>query len=128
MKIRLAVLFLSLLAVTAVSAQAAPAGFTKIASTAAGVVTYSDASCADQTTCYYFVTAVDPVTGHESPGAPCSTSALCFGGNQAVAVMPSSGTHTVAVTWTASTTVGVTYNVYRAVGPLAASGLSATVN
>jgi len=127
MKHSLTILLLSLLAATA-SAQAAPAGFTKIASTAAGVVTYSDASCADQTTCYYYVTAVDPVTGHESPGAACSGTALCFGGNQAVAVMPSSGTHTVAVAWIASLTVGVTYNIYRAVGPLAGSGLSATVN
>jgi fibronectin type 3 domain-containing protein len=105
-------------------AQAVPAGFTKV--TNVSTISYTDGACADQTTCYYLVTAVD-ASGHESPGASCSTTSLCFGGNQAVAIMPSSGTHTVLLAWTASATAGVTYNVYRAVGPLAASGLSATV-
>jgi fibronectin type 3 domain-containing protein len=108
-------------------AQAAPAGFTKITTTAATATTYTDSTCANQTTCYYFVTAVD-AAGHESPGAACGTTQLCFGGNQGVAIMPSSGTHTVAVSWTASTSTVTGYNVYRAVGPLAAGSLAVVVN
>jgi fibronectin type 3 domain-containing protein len=117
--------FLLLLISCTLYAQGAPAGFTKL--TTVTTTTYTDSTCANQTTCYYYVTAVDSA-GHESAGAPCGTTQLCFGGNQAVAVMPSSGTHTVAVSWTASTTTGVSYNVYRAVGPLAPSSLGAVVN
>ena len=102
----------------------APAGFTKLANVSAA--TYTDATCANQTTCYYVVTAVD-ATGHESPPSACGPAVLCFGGNQAVAVMPSSGTHTVLLTWTASPTAGVTYNVYEHTGPLTASNLNAVV-
>lgn len=124
MKRKLSLLILGLALAIPAWAQAVPAGFAKV--TNVSTTTYTDAACADQTTCYYLVTAVD-AGGHESPGAACSTSTLCFGGNQAAAVMPSSGTHTVLLTWVASASTGVTYNVYRAVGPLAASGLSATV-
>lgn len=106
-------------------AQAIPVGFTKLANVSA--TTYTDATCPDLTTCYYIVTAVDS-TGHESAGAACNTTTLCLGGNQAVAQMPSSGTHTVALSWTASTTTGVTYNVYSHIGPFPASNFSATVN
>lgn len=123
-KILFVLFCLALLAAIPARAQGVPAGFTKV--TNVSTTSYTDGACADQTTCYYLVTALD-ASGHESPGASCSTTSLCFGGNQAVAIMPSSGTHTVLLTWTASATAGVTYNVYRAVGPLAASGLSATV-
>ncbi len=105
-------------------AQAA-AGFTKIGNVT--TLTYSDATCPLQSTCYYQVTALDS-TGFESAPAACASTQLCVGGNEAVAVMPSSGTHTVAIAWVASTTTGVTYNVYRHIGPLPASGMSATVN
>jgi fibronectin type 3 domain-containing protein len=119
-------LLLTLVALLSVGAyaQSSP-GFVK--ATNVSITNYTDAACADQTTCYYQVTAVDAF-GHESPAASCSTTVLCFGGNQAVAVMPSSGTHSVALTWTASTTTGVTYNVYKAVGPLPASNLGLTIN
>lgn len=103
----------------------APAGFTKLANVS--TTSYTDSTCADQTTCYYLVTALDS-SGHESPGAQCSSTQLCFSGNQAVAIMPSSGTHTVALSWTASGSTGVTYNVYSHVGPLAPSSLGAVVN
>lgn len=103
----------------------APSGFTKLANVTS--TTYSDSTCPNQTSCYYAVTAVD-ATGHESPSAQCAGTQLCFGGNQAVAIMPSSGTHTVSLSWTASTSTGVTYNVYQHIGPFAPSGLSATVN
>jgi hypothetical protein len=103
----------------------APGGFTKIANVTA--VSYTDATCPNQVTCYYVVTAVD-AQGFESQPSSCKTGQLCVNGNEAVAAMPSSGTHTVAVAWTASPTAGVSYNVYQHVGPFPASGVSATVN
>jgi hypothetical protein len=117
-------LLLGLLLVPFSAAQASP-GFTKLANVSA--TTYTDSACPDLTTCFYQVTALD-ATGHESAGAACSSSALCLGGNQAVAMMPSSGTHTVTLNWAASTSTGVTYNVYVHVGPFPGSGLAATVN
>ena len=124
MKLKIAVLALLVFGVVQSRAQAA-SGFTKLATV--NTNTYTDSTCANQTTCYYQVTAVDSL-GHESPATLCGSSQLCFGTNQAVVTMPSSGTHTVSLSWTASTTTGVQYNVYRAVGPLSASNLSATVN
>jgi hypothetical protein len=100
-------------------------GFTKLANVT--TTTYSDASCPNQSTCYYQVTSVDS-TGHESSPASCGTTSLCFNGNQSVAIMPSSGVHSVVLTWTASTTTGVSYNVYQHIGPFPASGLNNTVN
>ena len=128
MRIR-AVLLLSavVMLISVAQAQAAPPGFTKLTTTSATATSYTDAACANQTTCYYFLTAVD-AAGHESPGAPCAGTQLCFAGNQAVAIMPSSGTHTVTLGWTASTSTVTGYNVYKAVGPLAAGSLTATVN
>lgn len=121
---KLVVMIAVFFAVSLASAQAAP-GFTKV--TNVTTTSYTDTSCGNQTTCYYQVTAVD-AQGHESVPAACASTVLCFGGNQVVVVMPSSGTHSVALTWTASTTTGVTYNVYRAVGPLSATGLSLVIN
>jgi fibronectin type 3 domain-containing protein len=122
-KLSLLVTLLALLTIGAYG-QAAT-GFTKIGSST--TTTYTDSTCANQTTCYYQVTAVDSV-GHESLPASCGASVLCFGGNQAVATMPSSGTHTVALSWAASLTTGATYNVYRAVGPLPPSTISLVIN
>jgi fibronectin type 3 domain-containing protein len=107
------------------SAAQAGAGFTKIANVT--TTTATDSTCPNQSTCYYQVTALDN-TGHESAPASCGSTALCLGGNQVVAQMPSSGTHTVTLTWTASTSTGVTYNVYQHIGPFPPSNLSPTVN
>lgn len=124
---RLALASMILLFAGPLMAQAS-AGFIKINTANVTGTTFTDSGCQNQTTCYYQVTAAD-AQGHESPPAVCNTSTLCFGGNQAVAVMPSSGVHTVTVSWTASTsTVVVGYNIYRAVGPLAPSGLGVVVN
>jgi len=125
---RIALLALLLLGLSFSPAAAAqiPTGFTVLAS-GVSALTFNDATCSDQTTCYYVVLAAD-AQGHLSSPAPCSTTVLCFGGNQAVAVMPSSGTHTVVLTWVASATAGVTYTVARAVGPLAPASTSLTVN
>lgn len=123
-------LLLALCMPIAAVAQSTP-GFTKIGSTAAGVTTFTDSGCQNtaQNTCYYEVTAVD-ANGHESAISACAANApLCFNGNQAQIVMPGTGTHTVSVTWLASTTIPAPiYNVYRAVGPLPPTGMTATVN
>jgi hypothetical protein len=118
-------LLLSILFVCSVASGQAPAGFIKLGNVSA--TTYTDTGCPDLTTCYYIVKAVDSF-GFESVAAPCATTALCLGGNQAVAQMPSSGAHSVVLSWTASTTAGVTYNVYVHVGPFAPSSINATVN
>jgi fibronectin type 3 domain-containing protein len=107
------------------SAQA-KAGWTLLGNVASGN-SYTDATCPNQNTCYYEVTAVD-ASGHESALASCATAQLCLAGNQAAVTMPSSGVHTVALSWVASTSAGVTYNVYQHVGPLPASALAAVVN
>jgi len=90
-------------------------------------LTYTDSTCPDMTSCFYEVTALDS-TGHESQPAPCASGQLCYNGNQAVAQMPSSGSHSVTLTWTASTTPSVTYNIYSHIGPLPPTGLGAIVN
>lgn len=123
---RLGFLILFFVVSVVANAQAASPGFTKIANVPTGT-TYTDSTCANQTTCYYQVMAVDG-SGHEAAPALCASNGLCFAQNQAVATMPSSGTHTVVLNWVASTQAGVTYNVYRAVGPVAASSLAAVVN
>jgi hypothetical protein len=111
-----------LLTVPAMAAQTT--GFTKLANVS--TTTYADATCPNQSTCYYQVTALDS-TGHESAPASCSATTLCLGGNQVVAQMPSSGTHAVNLSWTASTSAGTTYNVYQHVGPFPPSSVSAVV-
>jgi len=118
-------LFAILLITTSVFGQAS-AGFTKIGNTAN--VTYTDATCPNSSSCYYQVTSLDS-TGHESQPAMCAASQLCFATNQAVAQMPSSGTHTVVLSWTAPTGVsGVTFNVYQHIGPPSPTLVMATVN
>src|ERR1700691_506837 len=107
MKKTFIIVVILLLSAVAAGAQAG-AGFTKISNVS--VLTYADTTCPDLSTCYYQVTALDS-QGFESAPAPCSTTALCQGGNMAVAVMPSSGTHTNTLTWVASTSTAVTYNV-----------------
>lgn len=103
-------------------------GFTKLSNVS--TPSYTDTTCANQTTCYYQVTTVD-AQGFESVPASCAPAALCVGGNSVAAIMPSSGTHTVAVTWTPPAVpvgVTVTYNVWRHSGPFSGSNVNATVN
>jgi hypothetical protein len=102
-----------------------PAGFVKLSNVA--VLTYTDATCPDLTTCEYFIVAVD-ASGVESAGASCAALQLCVNGNIVVAQMPSSGVHTVTLSWGASPTTGVTYNVYSHAGPLPATNAKSTVN
>lgn len=122
-----AIVFLALLSIwlaLPAIAQAASPGYTKIG-TATGT-TFSDPSCPNQSSCYYQVTAIDS-GGFESGPASCAATSLCVGGNQVVAVMPSSGTHTVGLAWTASATTAVSYNIYRHIGPLPPASVSIVV-
>ena len=124
MRKTLLLLFILMLASLASSAQIAT-GFTKVANVT--TTSYTDSSCPNLSTCAYQVTSVDS-SNFESAPAACASTQLCVGGNEAVAQMPSSGTHTVAVSWVASPASGVTYNVYRHVGPLPASAIATVVN
>lgn len=110
-KVFIGLLFLILPAISAAQGPA-PAGFTKLA-TGISATSFTDTSCPDGTTCYYYVTAVDSI------GAESVLS------NEAQGSVPSTGTHSVSLTWTASATTGVTYNVYQHVGPLPATNLKA---
>jgi hypothetical protein len=124
---RILILF-SLLCFSVVPAKAqAPAGFTKLNTAPVTALTFTDTACANQSTCYYVVTAVD-AQGFESQPSSCSPTVLCVGGNMAVAQMPSSGTHTVTLAWTTTSTITVSYNVYVHRGALPPANLSATVN
>jgi hypothetical protein len=116
------ILFLAAMA----HAQAA-AGFVKINTAPVAGTAYTDASCPDNVSCYYQVTAVDSA-GFESKPSTCASTATCVAGTELVVGMPSTGTHTVALNWTASTSTGVSYNVYQHVGPFPASNLGGTVN
>jgi hypothetical protein len=92
-------------------AQALP-GYTKLNAAALTATTYTDTTCADTTTCFYYVTAVNTF-GESSPSAIIT------------AVIPVTGTHTVSLSWTS--TVG-SYNIYRGATPLPPSAFTATVN
>jgi hypothetical protein len=76
---------------------------------------YTDSTPVDNTTYAYIVTAND------FAGFACSNLVLNV-------TIPITGTHTVALSWVASTTSGVTYSVFRAQVPVAPTGLTVTVN
>lgn len=95
---------------TADTTSAGPAIATGLTTT-----TYNDATVVDGAEYGYIVTAVTPW------GYACSNQVLDV-------VIPATGTHSVTLTWVASTTAGVTYSVFRAVPPNAPSTLSTTVN
>lgn len=110
----------------ALGAQAqAAAGFTKIGNVS--TLSFTDTTCPNLSVCYYQVTALDS-SGFESAPAACAATTLCLGGNIAVSLMPSSGIHTTALGWIASPSPSATYNVYRHIGPLPATGLTVVVN
>jgi hypothetical protein len=78
--------------------------------------TYTDnTSIVDGATYAYVVDAIDWA------GFTCSNVVLNV-------VIPATGTHTVALSWTTSTTPGATYGVFRASPPLNPSGLAVVVN
>jgi hypothetical protein len=105
---------IGLVCCSSAKAQATPLpGYAQIASAVSGV-TYTDNYCAASQKCFYYVTAADSL-GESAPG------------NIVNATVPVTSTvHTVVLSWTASTTTGVTYNVYRGTVPLPPQGLTAT--
>jgi hypothetical protein len=93
----------------------AGAGYVKIASTSG--LSQIDTAVVDGDVYLYEVTAAN-AAGESSP---VTTGA---------AIIPTTGTHSVTLAWGASTTPGVTYNVYRiqVVIPNPPAAASATVN
>src|SRR5690348_15553712 len=116
----LCLLFISI----SLHAQAAT-GFTKVANQT--TTSYVDTTCPNLSVCYYQVTSVD-AQGFESQPAQCGATTLCLSGNIAIAVMPSSGTHTVTVSWIAPSPTPASYNVYRHLGPSPSASVSITIN
>jgi hypothetical protein len=78
------------------------------------------------TTTYIDTTVVDNVTYYYTVAAFNANESTCS--NVATAFVPATGTHTVTLNWTASTTSGVTYAVFRAVPPAPPTSLTVTVN
>lgn len=101
-----------------VNAQSVPctSAATPIASGITGT-TYVDSTTPNGSINYYVVVAVN-ATGQYSTCTPIA-------GPETI---PGSGVHTVSLSWTASTTSGVTYSVFRAVAPNPPTSLTATVN
>lgn len=86
-------------------------GYTKLVG-GITATTYVDTTCADAQQCFYYVTAVDSL-GESAPSA------------QVTATIPATSTvHTMTLTWVASATSGVTYNVYKGAVPLAVAGVA----
>ena len=94
-----------------------PSGYTKINTAPITGTTFTDSTCTDATNCTYVATAVS-VAGIESQPSAVSNTA----------VMPVTGTHTVTVTWNASPTPNVTYNLYRIESPIPPGAPTAVVN
>lgn len=92
-------------------------GYTKLNTTPVTALTFTDTTVTDGALYQYQVTAVSQF-GESSPAT------------SGVASIPTTGTHTATLNWTASTTIGVTYNVYRIQGstPNPPGATSVTVN
>jgi hypothetical protein len=89
-------------------------GATVIATGITGT-TFTDTTCPDGVTCTYYISAVDQF-GESLDKTP------------ATAAIPATGTHTVTLKWTASTTSGVTYTLYQGQPPNPPTGFSAVPN
>src|SRR5690348_11338704 len=106
------------------------AGYTKLNTSPVTSLTFTDSGVTDGAIYQYQVTAFCSGTacGNDSNGHPIlgESTPLTF----SPAVIPASGTHSATLTWNASTTLGVTYNVYRiqAVPPNPPVAGSATVS
>lgn len=107
-----AAIFTLVLFASSARAQGTPIpGYTKLVS-GITATTYVDTTCADAQQCFYYITAVDSL-GESSPSA------------QVTATIPATSTvHTMTLTWVASLTPGVTYNVYKGAVPLAVAGVA----
>jgi fibronectin type 3 domain-containing protein len=113
---RLLLLF-TLLTASALAAQSVPCGAPAVPlATNVALTTYTDAAIVNGATYFYAVNAVD-ANGNASTCTSVVTASI-----------PATGTHTVTLTWTASTTPGVTYAVFRAQAPNPPTNLTKTVN
>lgn len=85
--------------------------------------TFTDSTVVDGQGYAYWATAVGPAC----PAQPvCGESTPS---NVAVSVVPGTGSHTVTLTWTLSTSSGVvSQNLYRAQVPASPTGLTAKTN
>ena len=109
-------LFLGLVVFCAANAFAqAGAGYTKIAST--NGLSQIDTAVTDGDVYQYQVTAINQF----GESTPITSN---------VAPIPATGTHSVTLSWGASPTAGVTYNVYRITGapPNSPGAFTAAVN
>lgn len=77
-------------------------------------VTYTDTTCKSGTTCYYAVESADQF------GVGLDTTY--------VTASPTTAAPDVVLTWTASTTTGVTYTVFQGPPPAAPAGLAAATS
>jgi cellulose 1,4-beta-cellobiosidase len=80
------------------------AGYSVLNTSPVTATSFADSACADSQRCFYYVTAVNAI-GESGPS------------NIVNVTIPATGTHTVTVSWSAST--GATsYNVYKGTAPL----------
>jgi hypothetical protein len=95
----------------------ASAGYTKISTAPVSGLTFTDSTVVDGALYQYQVTAVNQF-GESAPAT------------SGVATVPATGTHSATLSWVASTTAGVTYNVYRIQGAVSnpPGAVSVTVN
>lgn len=93
----------------------------QIAQVGPTIVTYTDTTPADGATYAYWVTAYS-----------CPVPQVCLESipsNAPTVNIPGTGTHTVTLSWTVSTSMGVTgQNIYRYPAPAPPSGISLVVN
>jgi hypothetical protein len=113
----------SLLLALVAHSKAGYLGLTPLASVGPAVATYTDSTVSDGQGYAYWVTAAAAAC----PAAPsCGESGVS---GFVIAIIPATGSHSVSLAWTPSTSPGVvTQNIYRVPVPLAPSGLSVTVN
>lgn len=97
----------------------AGAGYTKIGTST--TLTFTDSTTVDGAVYQYQVTATQSVGGVNAESTPATSPG---------AQIPATGTHSVTLSWAASTTPGVTYNIYRtgAISTNPPGAVSLTVN
>lgn len=98
-------------------------GLTPIGNVGPSVATFTDTAPVDGVAYAYWITA---------QAAPCPAAPTCGesgASNTVPALIPPTGTHTVTLSWTPSTSSGVvSQNIYRVSAPLAPTGASGAIN
>jgi fibronectin type 3 domain-containing protein len=116
--IRLMIALLTVLGASAIGQAVCNPALTPYAS---GITTtsYVDSVVTDGATYNYDVVSVELVQGGTAIACALPTVTV---------TIPPTGTHTVSLTWIASTTSGVTYSVFRAPPPTPPTGFAGAVN